>query len=70
MTTVRIDLTDTRVTGRAVRTRVGLVARLLTLDARFRDRRALMALSAERRADLGLGHSDIRKETEKPVWRA
>jgi uncharacterized protein YjiS (DUF1127 family) len=38
-------------------------------DARFRARRALGGLCAERRADLGLTAADIARETAKPLWR-
>jgi uncharacterized protein YjiS (DUF1127 family) len=71
MAIARIDLTRGRTTERAdAKRRMGLLVRVITWDARFRDRRALEALGVERRADLGLSDADIRAETSKPVWRA
>lgn len=46
------------------------VALLCRWDARFRQRRALSALDARLRADLGLTPQDIAAEVEKPLWRA
>jgi uncharacterized protein YjiS (DUF1127 family) len=69
MTIARFDLTHGPTTQRAAAPRMGLLVRLMTWDARFRDRRALEALGAERRTDLGLSDADIRSETAKPLWR-
>jgi uncharacterized protein YjiS (DUF1127 family) len=69
MAIIRIDLPDGRATERGAAPRVGLLARLLTWDARFRDRRVLDTLGTERRADLGLSDADIRAETGKHPWR-
>jgi uncharacterized protein YjiS (DUF1127 family) len=49
--------------------RGGVLTRLMEWDARFRARRALASLGAERRADLGLDPADIAAETAKPFWR-
>lgn len=47
-----------------------LLDRVCLCDARYRQRRALEALDAVRRADLGLSKHDIEAELRKPVWRA
>lgn len=49
---------------------VGAAVALLCLwDARFRQRRALAAMDAARRDDLGLSPHAIASELAKPVWR-
>jgi uncharacterized protein YjiS (DUF1127 family) len=45
------------------------VAWLCRLDARFRQRRALAAMDAEQRADLGLSQQDIAAALRKPLWQ-
>jgi uncharacterized protein YjiS (DUF1127 family) len=47
----------------------GLLALIVVWDARFRARRTLADLGAERRADLGLTAADVARETAKPLWR-
>jgi uncharacterized protein YjiS (DUF1127 family) len=48
---------------------VAAVAWLCRQDARFRQGRALAAMDAEQRADLGLSQQDIAAELRKPFWQ-
>jgi uncharacterized protein YjiS (DUF1127 family) len=67
MTLARPEITFVR---RVTLARSGsLLAIVMDWDARFRARRALARLPAERRADLGLSAAEIAAETAKPFWR-
>jgi uncharacterized protein YjiS (DUF1127 family) len=66
MTTVRIDNTDF---GHGPAQHEGFFSHLVALDGRFRERRALEALGAERLSDIGLSASDVERELVKPFWR-
>lgn len=53
----------------ASRPRPGLLATLAFWAERRRQRRALLALDADRLADIGISAGDAWREGRKPFWR-
>jgi len=47
---------------------IGIVARIVSADAIWRQRRALAALDAGRLDDLGIGPAAATEEAARPVW--
>lgn len=47
-----------------------ILARLLSLDAVYRQRRALAEMDDERLADIGLDRDTVDAEVKRPVWNA
>lgn len=53
----------------ASRPRPGVIATLAFWAERQRQRRALLALDADRLADIGISAADAWREGRKPFWR-
>jgi uncharacterized protein YjiS (DUF1127 family) len=64
------SMTSLRAAALPTRAHKSLLSRLVTLNAVYRQRRALAALDAAALADLGLSRSEAETEAARPFWDA